>query len=111
MRDLKTAQASLIQAEEMASLGQLTAGIGDEIKKAANFVDNFAGVSVELFDELPETAARAIASLNTDQRADVDETIELRTGNLAKVAAHERRAKSAFASIKSAVSKPSVNHA
>ena len=46
--DLQAAQANLIQAEKMASLGQLTAGIAHEIKNPLNFVNNFAELSVEL---------------------------------------------------------------
>jgi signal transduction histidine kinase len=91
-RELKAAQANLIQAEKMASLGQLTAGIAHEIKNPLNFVNNFANLSVELLDELKETTAPAVATLGEDKRAEVDETIELLTGNLEKIAEHGRRA-------------------
>jgi two-component system, NtrC family, sensor kinase len=91
-RDLKAAQASLIQAEKMASLGQLTAGIAHEIKNPLNFVNNFAGLSVELLDELKEAAAPAINALGDEKRAEVDETITMLTGNLEKIAEHGRRA-------------------
>jgi two-component system, NtrC family, sensor kinase len=92
LRDLKAAQANLIQAEKMASLGQLTAGIAHEIKNPLNFVNNFAGLSVELLDELKETTAPAVAALGEDQRAEVDETMEMLTGNLEKIAEHGKRA-------------------
>ncbi len=90
--ELKTAQASLIQAEKMASLGQLTAGIAHEIKNPLNFVNNFAGLSVELLDELKETAAPAIAGLADEERAEIDEIVGMLTGNLEKIAEHGRRA-------------------
>src|SRR5439155_20772898 len=90
--ELKTAQANLIQAEKMASLGQLTAGIAHEIKNPLNFVNNFDGLSVELLDELKAAAGPAIARLDDDTRAEIDETGEMLTGNLARIAEHGRRA-------------------
>jgi two-component system, NtrC family, sensor kinase len=92
LRELKTAQANLIQAEKMASLGQLTAGIAHEIKNPLNFVNNFAGLSVELLNELKAAAAPGIAELDEDTRADINETVEMLTGNLEKIAEHGRRA-------------------
>jgi len=91
-RDLKTAQASLVHAQKMAALGQLTAGIAHEIKNPLNFVNNFAGLSVELLEELKETAAPALAALDADKRADIDEVVGMLTGNLDKIAEHGRRA-------------------
>jgi two-component system NtrC family sensor kinase len=92
LRGLRAAQANLIQAEKMASLGQLTAGIAHEIKNPLNFVNNFANLSVELLDELKAAAGPAIAGLGVDTRAEVDETIGMLTSNLEKIAEHGRRA-------------------
>ena len=92
LRDLQVAQAGLLHAQKMAALGQLTAGIAHEIKNPLNFVNNFADLSVELLDELKETAAPAIAALDNDRRAELDETIDMLTGNLGKIAEHGRRA-------------------
>src|SRR6185436_6341545 len=90
--NLQAAQANLVQAQKMAALGQLTAGIAHEIKNPLNFVNNFAGLSVELLDELKESAAPGIAVLDDDTRAEIDETVEMLTGNLDKIAEHGKRA-------------------
>jgi signal transduction histidine kinase len=92
LTELQAAQAQLVQAEKMASLGQLTAGIAHEIKNPLNFVNNFASLSVELLSELKEIAAPAIGALAEDKRTEVDETIGLLTSNLEKIAEHGRRA-------------------
>jgi two-component system, NtrC family, sensor kinase len=93
LRELQTAQTSLVHAQKMAALGQLTAGIAHEIKNPLNFVNNFAGLSVELLDELKAAAAgQTMGPLDANKRAEIDETIEMLTGNLKKIAEHGRRA-------------------
>jgi len=92
LQELKTTQASLLHAQKMAALGQLTAGIAHEIKNPLNFVNNFAELSGELLQELRETTAPAVAALADDERAAVDEVVEMLRGNLDKIAEHGKRA-------------------
>jgi signal transduction histidine kinase len=89
---LKRAEEALVHAQKMAALGQLTAGIAHEIKNPLNFVNNFAGLSVELLEELKEAAGEAIGTLDAGKRTDIIETIGMLTGNLEKIAEHGRRA-------------------
>jgi signal transduction histidine kinase len=57
LNELQRTQKQLIQAEKMASLGELTAGIAREIQNPLNFVNNFSEVNKELIDELTSELA------------------------------------------------------
>jgi signal transduction histidine kinase len=76
LNDLREAQERLVQAEKMASLGQLTAGIAHEIRNPLNFVNNFAEVSLQLCKELGEAVgvgdARELRELAGDLRGNLE---------------------------------------
>src|SRR5262249_9146364 len=90
--DVQAAQANLVQAQKMAALGQVTAGIAHEIKNPLNFVNNFASLSIELLGELKEGVVSALAALDGDEREGIDETIAMLTGNLDRIVEHGQRA-------------------
>jgi two-component system NtrC family sensor kinase len=92
LRDLQAAQASLVHAQKMAALGQLTAGIAHEIKNPLNFVNNFAALSSELTDELGEVLKPV--ALPGKVREEVKELTGTLKDNLGRVVQHGKRADS-----------------
>src|SRR5262245_32125714 len=94
LQDLRRTQSQLVQAEKMASLGQLTAGIAHEIKNPLNFVNNFARLSTELTDEFVEQWNANADKTVAEVRGPLEELLaDLRMNN-AKINEHGKRADS-----------------
>jgi signal transduction histidine kinase len=82
---LRSAQRQLVQAEKLASLGRLSAGLAHEIQNPLNFVANFADLNAEIAADLRERFARG-------DTLGLDEDLAAIAENAARVRDHARRA-------------------
>ena len=83
--ELRQTQAQLVQAEKLASLGRLSAGIAHEIKNPLNFVLNFSSLNEELAEDL----RAAIVAQDTEEATELVEEIRR---NARRVREHGNRA-------------------
>ncbi|HEX8330720.1 MAG TPA: ATP-binding protein [Hymenobacter sp.] len=84
---LRHAQSQLVQAEKMAFLGELTAGIAHELQNPLNFMKNFAEVSSDLVEDMHGNNAGRDAGLEGEILIGLKQ-------NLQQISQHGQRASS-----------------
>ncbi|MEZ4933038.1 MAG: ATP-binding protein [Saprospiraceae bacterium] len=92
LQHLQATQSQLVQAEKLASLGELTAGIAHEIQNPLNFVNNFSELSVDLAEELQEEIGKL--EIDGKDKEFIDELVGDLTSNQQKINHHGKRAAS-----------------
>lgn len=86
--ELADAQDELVRSERLATVGQLTKGLVDRILNPLNYINNFAGLSIELIADLKKNLRSEEAVMNKEIYGDSVEIIEMIAGNLQKITEH-----------------------
>ncbi|MBF9222932.1 sensor histidine kinase [Hymenobacter ruricola] len=84
---LRQTQSQLVQAEKMAFLGELTAGIAHELQNPLNFMKNFAEVSTDLVEDMHGAGPARATGLEQEILAGLKQ-------NLQQISQHGQRASS-----------------
>ncbi len=90
--ELQRMQDRLVAQEKLAALGELVSGVAHEISNPLNFVQNFAEVSVEMYEELSEVLNSYRDTMSDEDRAAVDELEEDLADSLTRIRTNGGRA-------------------
>jgi len=82
---LNTLKEQLIQSENLANIGQLTAGILHEIRNPLNFVANFSKISIDLIAEMRDYTDTLSKKSNSEEVDEIAELSIVLENNLGKI--------------------------
>ena len=85
-------QGQLQQSDKLASLGVLSAGIAHEIQNPLNFVINFSQMANDMVDDLEDLFDERGIDLDSEENAEIADTLHTLRSYLAKIAEHGHRA-------------------
>lgn len=91
LHELQNAQEQLVHAEKMASLGQLIASVAHEINTPLGAIRSSANNVTGLFGQTLKTMPELLRSLSVEQRAYLDELIELASQPRPGLSTREKR--------------------
>lgn len=80
------------QQSQLASIGELTAGILHEIRNPLNFVNNFSRLSLDLVEELKELLAQFHTAPDSVDMEELDELVEMIGANITRILENGGRA-------------------
>ncbi len=89
---IKNLEQRLIRQEQLASIGQMTAGILHELRNPLNFVNNFSKLSVDLAEELDDIISEHKTKYVSENFDEMQEVFDLLKQNIQKIKEHGLRA-------------------
>jgi two-component system, NtrC family, sensor kinase len=91
LQQIERLQATLLEQEKLASIGQLTAGILHEIKNPLNFIINFSRISLQLIEELSENLSQ-LNNIDAELQENLADIHSSLNGNITKISENGNRA-------------------
>ncbi|GAA4412280.1 hypothetical protein GCM10023187_39170 [Nibrella viscosa] len=83
--EINLLQQKVVYLDQLAGVGQLTAGILHEIKNPLNFINNFSKLSIELIGEIKEVSAKLRAASDPADIDDLEDLLSMLEGNVTRI--------------------------